>query len=476
MAFLSKAKLIVWGKTPDDPKEAKLLVKIDWFILSFSCLLYWVNYLDRLNVSNAYVSGMKEELNMVGNQFNVINTCFSVGYIVFLVPHNLILLKVKPKYWLSFCGLAWGLLTLGIYRVTSYKQICVIRFFQAGFEASTFCGIHLVLSMWYKEEELALKTACFTSSGLVGNIFSSMLQGAIYLNMDGKNGLSGWRWLFIIDFIITVPIITYGFFFFPHINDAKSLCFSEEEMNMARARLPPRPQTKFDWSVVKRVVGRWHWWLFSFLWVLGGENESYATNALFALWLKYYGYTIPQRNHYPMAIYAVGIVATIGSAFYIDFTGARYHWRVGVIIAVMMVLSTILLLAKPYSASVMFAAQYLGGFAYAGQTAFFSWASVVCANDLEERAVVLASMNMFSNAVNAWWSILFYGADTAPAFSKGGYAMLATAIASGGVCAAIRFLQTRDDRKPVPADDESSFEPSTSKDMAVVEVESTPSE
>lgn len=27
--------------------------------------------LDRSNVSNAYVSGMKEELNMVGNEFNV---------------------------------------------------------------------------------------------------------------------------------------------------------------------------------------------------------------------------------------------------------------------------------------------------------------------------------------------------------------------------------------------------------------------
>jgi len=33
------------------------------------------------------------------------------------------------------------------------------------------------------------------------------------------------------------------------------------------------------------------------------------------------------------------------------------------------------------------------------------------------RAVVLASMNMMSNAVNAWWSIIFYAAPFAPYFT-----------------------------------------------------------
>lgn len=36
--------------------------------------------LDRSNLSNAYVSGMKEDLGFVGDQYNQINTCFTVGY------------------------------------------------------------------------------------------------------------------------------------------------------------------------------------------------------------------------------------------------------------------------------------------------------------------------------------------------------------------------------------------------------------
>jgi MFS transporter, ACS family, pantothenate transporter len=63
----------------DSKEERKLVRKIDWFILSFCCLMYWVNYLDRSNLANAYVSGMKEDLKFRGNQFNQINTIFTVG-------------------------------------------------------------------------------------------------------------------------------------------------------------------------------------------------------------------------------------------------------------------------------------------------------------------------------------------------------------------------------------------------------------
>lgn len=51
-----------------------MIVKLDVVILSFCCLMYWVNYLDRMNLNNAYVSGMREDLNFKGRELNVINT------------------------------------------------------------------------------------------------------------------------------------------------------------------------------------------------------------------------------------------------------------------------------------------------------------------------------------------------------------------------------------------------------------------
>lgn len=362
-------------------------------------------------------------------------------------------MKVRPKYWLTFCAFAWAILTLAIYKCTNYKQIIVIRFFQAGFEASTFTGVHLILGSWYKEDELTKRSAIFTSAGLIGNIFSSTMQSAIYTNMDDLNGIAGWRWLFIIDFIVTIPIAIYGFIFFPDTPDTcEAFYFSQEEVELAKSRLKKEGDgkgeiiTKLDWTLLKRVCGRWHWWFFSLLWVLGGENESFATNSIFSLWLTYFGYTVPERNHFPMGVYGVGIVATFIFALYVDNTGARYHWRVALIIMTCMIISTILFIARPLDKGFVFASQYISGVAYAGQATFFAWANVVCQHDLEERAVVLASMNMFSNAVNAWWSLLFYAATGAPKFRKGCYAMFATTIASGLVACAIRYLQIRENK------------------------------
>lgn len=74
MFLLSKAREIIWGKPAATKAERRLVVKIDTIILSFCCLMYWVNYLDRMNLNNAYVSGMKEDLGFHGKQLNIINT------------------------------------------------------------------------------------------------------------------------------------------------------------------------------------------------------------------------------------------------------------------------------------------------------------------------------------------------------------------------------------------------------------------
>lgn len=437
---------LLWGPFSLDPRENRLLVKIDWFVLSYVCLIYWVNYLDRTNFQNAYLTGLKEALGMKGYEYNVVNTCFTVGYTVGMVPNNIALLKLPPRYWLSFCALAWGVLVLSIYKTTNYRQLCVIRFFQAFFESSTFSGTHFILGNWYRDDELTKRSAVFTSSGLIGSIFSGFMQSSIHSSLDGRSGLAGWQWLFIIDFIITVPIAIYGFVFFPDVPEKASWVLSTAEKELARQRLPPRDPTRLDWSVVRRIAGRWHWWLFSLLWAIAGENESFGTNTIFGLWLEWAGYPTQDRNDYPLGMYAVGVVATLVSALYIDLTGARYHWHVAVVILVFLLIASIVILTRPLVTTAVFVAHYLTGVSYAGQAAFFAWANVVCHRDLEERAITLASMNMFNNAVNAWWSILFYKANDAPYWRSGCWAMIATTIATVAVAVTIRILQVLEQR------------------------------
>ena len=80
--------------------------------MSFTCLVYWSNYLNRTNFSNAYVSGMKDGVGFEGNQYSVVNTVFTVGYIVGQVPNNL-MLQVCPAYiWLPLMSLVWAALSM----------------------------------------------------------------------------------------------------------------------------------------------------------------------------------------------------------------------------------------------------------------------------------------------------------------------------------------------------------------------------
>lgn len=72
------------------------------------------------------------------------------------------------------------------------------------------------------------------------------------------------------------------------------------------------------------------------------------------------------------------------------------------------------------------------------------WATVVMANDSEERAVVTASMNAIGHAIAAGTQIVQYPASGAPNFRGGFSSALATTIAQLASITLILILSSRD--------------------------------
>ncbi|KAL2163885.1 hypothetical protein VTH06DRAFT_3097 [Thermothelomyces fergusii] len=489
-----------------DPAERKLVRKIDFFILTFCCLSYFLNYLDRTNLANAYVSGMKEDLNFQGNQLNEINTCFTVGYVLGQIPSNLSLHYVKPRYFFPAMMVVWAGLTMVTASARAPRDIMAIRFFQGIAEASTFVGTHYILGSWYTERELGKRSGVFTASGLAGTMIGGFIQTGIYTSMDGRHGLRGWRWLFLIDGVITLPVALYGFFLFPDIpatTAAPYLTPAERELAVSRLRrhghlLEPehddhehgdedrqtaaaaattttpttttttttcatQPTSPLSWAFAKRVLCSYEWWGFVVLWVLAGETESFSSNALLALYMKSAplgSYGVSQLNNYPTGVAAVGIVSTLFWAALTDVLGGK-RYLVGHFIGVTGVATSAMILAARRMAAegggsggssrataVVFAAYYWAGAVYACQATFFAWANDATRHrEPVFRSVVLAGMNLGSNAVNAWWSILFYGASMAPWFERGMYAMIATSVALVIWTAGLSFVIWRAEKK-----------------------------
>ncbi|KAF2177686.1 pantothenate transporter-like protein [Zopfia rhizophila CBS 207.26] len=434
------------------PGERKLIQKLDFFILSFCCLMYFLNYLDRTNLNNAYVSGMKEDLNFKGNQLNQINTVFTVGYTLGQVPCNIALYYVKPKIFFPTCMVAWAGLTMATAGAQSPRSIMAIRFFQAIFESSTFVGTHYILGSWYTEKELGKRSGIFTASGLAGTMIGGFIQTGIHKSMDGRNGLAGWRWLFVIDGIITLPLAIYGFLLFPDTpKNTKAPYLTAEEKALAISRVPKVSQrTPISLTFLKHCFSTWYWYFFTILWIIAGETESFSSNALLALYMKSHPtnkYTVSQLNNYPTGVPAVGIVSTLFWATLTDFLGGK-RYLVGYWIGITGVITSAMILAYPNSTSVHFGAYYWAGSVYACQATFFAWANDVLRYEEDSlRAVVIASMNMGSNAINAWWSIVFYGANFAPRFTRGMWAMIAVSIAMAIWTALLVWMQVRTEKR-----------------------------
>lgn len=349
------------------------------------------------------------------------------------------------------------------------QDIMAIRFFQALFESSTFVGTHYILGSWYTEKELGKRSGIFTASGLAGTMIGGFIQTGIHSSMDGLRGMSGWRWLFsklilskhththvltsfpVIDGIITLPVALYGFLLFPDTpRNTRAPYLSATEKALAISRVPEvSERTPVSFSFLKHCFSTWYWYFFVILWILAGETESFSTNALLQLYMRSHPtntYTVAQNNNYPTGVPAVGIASTLFWATLTDFMGGK-RYLVGYWIAITGIITSALILAYPESTPIHFAMYYWAGSVYACQATFFAWANDVLRYEEDSlRAVVIASMNMGSNAINAWWSILFYGADMAPYFTRGMWAMIAVSIGMGVWCAGGVWWQGRSDR------------------------------
>ncbi|KAK2466374.1 hypothetical protein APHAL10511_002016 [Amanita phalloides] len=430
--------------------ESSLLFKIDCFILSYCCLMYFSNYLDRSNILNAYVSGMKEELDIRGTDFNKINTIFTCGYVLRMVPNNIMLLVIPPRLWFPLMQIAWGVLTFCTSIAHNVQQVYAIRFFQGIAESSTFVGTHYILGSWYRTEELGKRSALFTCSGLVGTLVSGVLQGGIYRRLDGVHGRAGWRWLFIVDGVITLPIALYGFLVFPNLPaDTNAFYLSNEERTIAVSRLEGKVRAhapSLSWKLARRVLSCWRWYGCSLLFAISGETESFGSNNLMGQWLEAIGgYTVEQIDYYPSGVTAVAIASTLICAVMTDRNGVR--WPVLMYMSAACITASICILVWRSPMSLKFFAYYLAGASYAGQATTFAWANQICADDPQERAIVLASMNMWNNVVNAWWSIVFYPATDAPRFQKGMIAMLCICAATMAVTWLVRCLEKRENQQ-----------------------------
>ncbi|KAK4699017.1 MFS transporter, ACS family, pantothenate transporter, partial [Phenoliferia sp. Uapishka_3] len=304
-----------------------------------------------------------------------------------------------------------------------------------------------------------LQAAAYKNLNGQSEILASLMRTAYLLCGTGVNGLAGWRWLFIIDAIITIPIAIFGFLFLPDSPwDAKpSFILSAADIDLARARMKAAGRAEAEpWSKAKakRIFSSWHIYVFPLLYVIwvrsvfsrfshystpthlfvASQNNSFI-QAPMGYWLKSFNkvphpvpgktYTVEQINLLPLPTTAIFVVAALVFAWVSDGPLKGRRWPlipVGAIITVsadsssrflessslnidplfQIIIASLLIKLPLYGHDTAhFVLYYLIQLGSGCGPAILNWAAEVCGDDNEKRALVIALGNDFAYVVQA---------------------------------------------------------------------------
>ena len=198
----------------DTSIESRTLRRITWRIVPFIMLLYFIAYIDRVNIGFAALT-MNKDLGFTASILGFGAGIFFWGYFLFEVPSNFILHKVGARIWIARVMVTWGLISAGMAYVENSTSFYILRFLLGASEAGFFPGIILYISYWFPARHRAGVTALFMAAAPISTALGSPISASL-LELDGWMGLHGWQWLFVIE---SIPAVILGIVVFFYMTD-----------------------------------------------------------------------------------------------------------------------------------------------------------------------------------------------------------------------------------------------------------------
>ncbi|KAJ9114058.1 hypothetical protein QFC22_005878 [Naganishia vaughanmartiniae] len=412
------------GEFLDARKERKFVRKLDCILVTWAFFAYLLKMIDGTNYKTAYVSGMKEEMNLNNNELNFMDIYFRIGYAIFLLPCQVILTRVRARWFLPSAELAWGVMTALMAAAKNVKTMYALRFFIGVFEASSYPGIISVLCNWYTPREVAARIVIFSASYPASAMFVSAMQASLTKTLDGSSGLAGWRWLFIFNAIMTFIVAGAGYLMVPDSpGDTKIFWMSESDNRIATERMDRAERLP---SAYMELESRLEWLVCAVPAVKNADGSK--------------RFSVAEINAISIPAYALMLLAMLGFAYVHARTGWHTTWIV--VQETTLLIGVIILTIWPLA----FAAKMVGFFLLFCSNAvgpiLIGWMSAHFRTP-EERGIVIGLAVTFVFPMSAWMSIVFYPAKHAPEYPIGYKAPIGFSIACIALTFVFRYLSEK---------------------------------
>ncbi|KAI3558523.1 MFS transporter [Colletotrichum abscissum] len=435
-----------------DPKEIALVRKLDTYLMPILWLMYFLNFLDRNAIVNGKLNNLDNDLNMKGSEYNTCVSVFFVGYITGQVPSNMLVTRVKPAYYMSGWMMAWAIVSTLICVVKDYHGMLACRLVLGLTEAPFYSGACYLVSLFYTRKEVATRLAVFYTGNLLASSFSGLIAAGVFAGLDGRHGMAGWRWLFLIQGVVTIGVAVVAFFVLPNA-PLQTRWLTQEERELAHSRVAKDTTEKRQgtsiWSGLWEAVTDYRTWVFALM----GNLHLSANNF---------------KNYLPTAVKSLGFSTTttlvltcppylIGGAtsVLVSWSSGRFNertWHItgskAVAIVGFAVATSTMNIGARYFAMVLFVAA-----TYGVNNINVAWTSATVGQTDEKKAAAIAIVNTFGDLSFVYTPYLWPDSDS-PLFRR---AMVASIAFSLGVVLtgwAMKFILKRANRKIRSTQDE----------------------
>ncbi|TLG77683.1 MFS transporter [Methylocystis sp. B8] len=214
---MSEAAVIA-AQEPRAPRETvdadSVVAKAARRLIPFLVTGFIVAYLDRVNIGFAALT-MNGELGFTPEFFGWGAGVFFIGYCLFEAPSNYIMHRVGARMWIARIMVSWGVVSALTAFIWNEASFVVLRLLLGVMEAGFAPGVILYLTYWIPAAQRARVLAGFLIAVPVSSAIGSPISGLILAAMDGVGGISGWRWLFLMEATPSIILGIVCFFYLP---------------------------------------------------------------------------------------------------------------------------------------------------------------------------------------------------------------------------------------------------------------------
>ncbi|KAF5011041.1 hypothetical protein FDECE_2848 [Fusarium decemcellulare] len=395
---------------PGTAEEKRLVRKADMVLLPLLWWMYILAYLDRGNIANANAAGMSEDLGLSDNQYSLLVSLFFVAYVLFEVPSNMLLMKIKPSIYLPTICVIWGSVIIGMSQSKNQSSFLAGRFFLGAIEAGLFPGALFLLTCWYTKKEVGKRFCIFYTSGCVAPALGGIMAGAIISRLEGARGIPGWRWLLLIEGVVTVAC-GFGLYFVLPDYPRNSKMLTPEQRLLGHVRIlydqnasvQPEEDNLTPFQAVAIVLKDGRTWLFLILYTC---NVLALTISYFIpTMLKGLGYTSITAQWMTVPIWGCGAIFQLFWSWTSDKTQDR-RWHITGLLSIAALSCFIAIVVRNNIVKYVMMCFLIGGM-FTTVPLILNWTSEVMAKPERKRSIAIAFVNSFGHTSYIYGSYLW---------------------------------------------------------------------